>query len=631
MKKIYSILLLFLFAFLPFTAPAQVIEGTHASGVVAPKNYIRNGSAVNNTRDWSVYNDGAALTRPLDGSGGTANVTINRSVVGSISDGGFFVFNKPAQNVQGEGWSVPFSVDQAARAKVLKISFKYTVSSPTFTAGSQSTDSDLIVYVYDVDNARVIEPSSIKLFSNSSTLVDEYSSYFQTSSNSTNYRLIFHVASNTTNSWSLKIDDVSISLSQYVYGTPITDWVSYTPTFNNLGSPPTSILMYWRRVGQNVEVRGTWVNGTVGAGSAYFSLPSGLSSSLTVGEIVGSWGGQSGTGAGYPLGWSPGLNGIYFTNANWQQALTGTNLGTGNIMGVQASVPIQGWSSSVQMSDSADTRVVAARYFVTTGASTTSTNPINYETRDFDTHSAVTTGAGVWKFTAPVAGIYEVNSFNYFGATAAGTVLFKNGVTTNIIVGTSIANTTGISGKATISLVAGDFIALHPNATVTPTSQTTVTGANYIEIKRISGPSAIAASEKIAVKLYRGSSAQTISSSSLTKVQLNTKTFSTHGGEDTTTNYRWTAPRAGFYAVSANAYVSNAGNDGFLIAVYKNGVEELRYYKFVASTGDFMTEVNGLVQLNAGDYLELYVDSLADTSYSLQPGSPITGMTIYSL
>lgn len=55
--------------------------------------------------------------------------------------------------------------------------------------------------------------------------------------------------------------------------------------------------------------------------------------------------------------------------------------------------------------------VVAARYTTNSGATMTNNTPmrINFEDLGYDTHSAVTTGAGAWKFTAPVAGYYHVS------------------------------------------------------------------------------------------------------------------------------------------------------------------------------------------------------------------------------
>ena len=171
-------------------------------------------------------------------------IAITTSSTNPLSDSNSFLFQKTGgANDQGKGVSYDFTVDSASKAKVMKISFDYIVNSGTFTAGGigpSGADSDVIVYVYDITNSQLIQPSSFKLFSNSSTIPDSYSGYFQTSYNSTSYRLIFHQATTTTNNFELKIDSIKVERANYQYGTPITDWASYIPTFTGFGSVSVS-------------------------------------------------------------------------------------------------------------------------------------------------------------------------------------------------------------------------------------------------------------------------------------------------------------------------------------------------------------------------------------------------------
>ncbi len=77
-----------------------------------------------------------------------------------------------------------------------------------------------------------------------------------------------------------------------------TDWQIYTPSFTNMGTP-SSIEFFWRRVGDQMEVRGRFVEGTGTAAIAYLHIPSGYSidagklpasSATNAACAVGSWG-----------------------------------------------------------------------------------------------------------------------------------------------------------------------------------------------------------------------------------------------------------------------------------------------------------------------------------------------------
>lgn len=73
----------------------------------------------------------------------------------------------------------------------------------------------------------------------------------------------------------LNIDDGYLGEARNLTNTVITTpWSnSLTWTVNGYGTN-TSQNIYWRRVGDTMEVRGSWVNGTVAASTAYIQLPS---------------------------------------------------------------------------------------------------------------------------------------------------------------------------------------------------------------------------------------------------------------------------------------------------------------------------------------------------------------------
>lgn len=59
------------------------------------------------------------------------------------------------------------------------------------------------------------------------------------------------------------------------------NWTAYTPTFQGFGTV-TSVSMWWRQTGQNIEVRGRWLCGITTATEARIGLPSGYTVSATL-------------------------------------------------------------------------------------------------------------------------------------------------------------------------------------------------------------------------------------------------------------------------------------------------------------------------------------------------------------
>lgn len=101
------------------------------------------------------------------------------------------------------------------------------------------------------------------------------------------------------------------------------------------------------------------------------------------------------------------------------------------------------------------------------------------------------------------------------------------------------------------------------------------------------------------------SSAQTLSASTLTKIQLQTEEFDTANCFDNATNYRFTPNVAGYYQVSGGLTVT-VTVQWINVAVYKNGT----LFKTLNNT--FNSSVNGmfgsaLIYFNGStDFVELY-------------------------
>lgn len=137
---------------------------------------------------------------------------------------------------------------------------------------------------------------------------------------------------------------------------------------------------------------------------------------------------------------------------------------------------------------------VAARYSTSVGQSINSSTIIDYATKDFDTHNAVTTG-GSWKFTSPSTGYYRVSAMvgTASAAWTAGQGLYaelrKNGSLSfylnRLQVTASYTDEVFISGTGSIYLSAGDYIDLRGTADRGATNLKTSGSFNWISIEKI--------------------------------------------------------------------------------------------------------------------------------------------------
>ncbi len=623
------------------------------SGSGNATNFITNADAETDTTGWSTYAD-AAGTRPVDGTGGSANITWTRSTSSPLNGAAEFLFTKDAANRQGQGVSYAFSIPLEHRAKALSIVVPYMVKSGTFTAGTSTTDSDLIIYAYDVTNSRLVEPSSIKLLSNSSSIPDLLRAQIQFDSTCTSARFIIHCASTSASAFTVGFDDIYVGPSEYVYGTPVTDPVAFTPTLTNIPSTSVNIAL-WHRVGRILKVRGRIELSGAITGDIAIGIPSGLTidNSSTTGTIGGEatlvngkWNyldasdsGRvySSAGATYNYGAlrvryrdtttvTLGMN-FYLTNAS--QPITWA---TGDQIFYEYEVPIVGWSSSVQMSDQTDSRIVSARYETNAAQSipNNSATIIDFGTKTIDTHSAVTTGAS-WKYTAQVAGKYRVSCkilFTSGGGWVAGELvdlmLYKNGTKYSDL-GNTISQTThstfvAVGGSDVIDLNVGDYIDVRvsQNSGASLALNANVQN-NNVAIDRISGPNQIAANELVSARIYAAANLTGVNpNNSSVKIAFDTKDHDSHGAFDTVAK-RYNIPVAGIYNIDANLLFqsTNVLANNYICGIYKNGaIAAWVNIDTPTATTQFGLSGSTKLRLVAGDYIEIYLFGTGNNSAS---------------
>jgi hypothetical protein len=114
----------------------------------------------------------------------------------------------------------------------------------------------------------------------------------------------------------------------------------------------------------------------------------------------------------------------------------------------------------------------------------------------------------------------------------------------------------------------------------------------------------VAANAAPAFSAYQ-SSAQTLSSSTFTKIQFQTKEFDTNSNFDNVTNYRFTPTVAGYYQISGGFQVSSSATP-VRLAIYKNG-SVFKYLGITDSSSLSGIYSSALIYLNGStDYIELY-------------------------
>ena len=108
--------------------------------------------------------------------------------------------------------------------------------------------------------------------------------------------------------------------------------------------------------------------------------------------------------------------------------------------------------------------------------------------------------------------------------------------------------------------------------------------------------------------------AQSLPTGAETKIQYNTEEYDIQGEYDNVTNFRFTATKAGIYAISASFLTNTVAWDAgelFIIQLYKNGVLAVqghRDFAQVAQTSAYLASaICDQEYLAVGDYLEIFV------------------------
>jgi hypothetical protein len=230
---------------------------------------------------------------------------------------------------------------------------------------------------------------------------------------------------------------------------------------------------------------------------------------------------------------------------------------------------------------------------------------------------------------------------NYSWSTPDDTALVKDGAAAIRSLGTAIDttvfNNAGAAIAKTIVDAKGDIIAataadtlsrlaVGANDTVLTADSTAATGLKWAAAGASSGPT---------FKAFRNTSVQSVAQNTYTKVQFNAESWDTDSCFDSTTNYRFTPNKSGYYSLISRLGINQSTNNLVSIELYKNGtaVDVLQYGSPTNST-DYVKGNSAIAYANGTtDYFEIYVYLGAGTTREIDVGaawSIFTGVWIRS-
>lgn len=402
------------------------------SGSSEGLNFVTNGTFAENMDGWTTYAD-AAGTAPVDGSGGSPNVTFTHNTINPLFspiDSGDALFEKDAANRQGQGvctdLQVPLGLTDTSQGVYANFYYK---------TGANYANGDVRIYVIPSGQT----PQEVKpgggdtsgLFA--SPEMSKFTGYFSTVAGVTAYKYCVHVASTSASAYAVNFARVQVTPQGTAPGAIQTEWQSYTPTLTSSGGGAITLNATgkvdpwgrWRRAGDSIEIYYGFRNGTGGAasgtaGGVVISIPNGitaLNGGVSVSDnLIGQWVGP---------GWSPTLSsgtalGTYLSVYAANTLSVGYSTGALNVSNVVAGTAVHGFAK-FKVDDWAASQIVGTNEFVykTTkviaSRSTTQQNfpsgnitPIIFDAETHDNFNSYNPSTG--EFTAPKTGSYFVEA-----------------------------------------------------------------------------------------------------------------------------------------------------------------------------------------------------------------------------
>ena len=584
------------------------------------KNYISYNNFENGLiTGWSTFNTTLTSGLPTGTitAGSAAITTFSTTTTNPISGTYSLQAASSGAWTAGHGFiSDSFTVEREDLAMPLFYEFSYEIAANATNANwSGQIDSQTFgVYIYDVTAGQWLQPSGF-LGMNQITGVGNVSGSFQSSIVSgQQYRLAVIALQASSGAITINFDSFYLGQTFLNTGCPVTDFISYTPTCN--WTSGYTIAGQYRRIGDSIEciVKLTCTGAPLAATETTFSIPPGLSIDTT--KLLSPAQGAAPT-YGDAIGYDVSVTNLYLFRCQYwttstvklfyQSASTGQesavttsvppSWSTSDTIIARFCVPIVGFSSSVEMSNTTDTRVIAAQYTTNAGgALTADVTNITFSTLVYDT-------AASWSgtvFTAPVSGYYQFQGMvNTSAAVNIDLFLWKNSIKTYMVT-QNRGVTSAVHGfSGSVYLNAGQTVSLRSDTAATLAASST---NHYINVNRLSGPSVIASSESVYASYSITAAAATAVN---VQFNFNNKVFDSHNSVTTGAGaWRFTAPISGKYEVSTS--IINAAATNNTMVIFKNGslFRNMGYNIVNSVTGGSIPGVT-LVQLNAGEFIDV--------------------------
>lgn len=551
---------------------------------------------------WATYNDTAG-TAPVDGTGGSANITFTSNTSSPLRGSADGLITKDAANRQGQGISRSFTLNNTDQAKVLTISFDYKTST-------NFVDNDIAVFVYDITNSALIRvvPQDVK----ATSLTNRFLGSFQSAPNSTSYRVILHIASTNASAYTVNIDNFKIeplsvtsnqlvAFSAYRSGnytataaaftaldltTVETDTAAGVSTASdNYTTPESGYYVFSGRVAfQNVQ------------STDAISL---LIRNTTASSDIVLWGTQQPlTGATGDVYYEINSKPVYLAKGvSVQLQYLITNART--IIGSAANSYFSGYKIPSPTTSEFSSGNVVAFSAAGNGGTALTANVTNI---DFTKITDTTNSWSGSVFTVPESGYYEFSgSVRYTATTSGDLMLYVDGSSNKRLAVGSGAQEYKFSFGGSFNK--GQTVALRDSSSDTLSNSTSF---HYIQGFKVPTAGASGNAGELVAAIYTSNSGATIGTGP-TDMVYEDIVYDSHAAYNTSTGI-YTAPVSGLYEVTG-MWGSSVSSGTMRTSIYVAGSEVAIKFTQANSSANSSADITGLVSLTKGQALKIVVQN----------------------